>query len=30
MKALIDHMIGGSGRIVRPKFGRRASGEAQP
>jgi RNA polymerase sigma-70 factor (ECF subfamily) len=30
MKALIDHMIGGSGKIVRPKFGRRTSGEAQP
>lgn len=30
MKALIDHMVGGSGRIVRPKFGRRASQEAQP
>lgn len=30
MKALIDHMIGGSGKVVRPKFGRPASGEAQP
>lgn len=23
MKALIDHMMGGTGRVVRPKFGRR-------
>lgn len=29
MKALIDHMVGGSGRIVRPKFGRRSSREGQ-
>jgi RNA polymerase sigma factor (sigma-70 family) len=29
MKALIDHMIGGSGKIVRPKFGSRSAGEAQ-
>ncbi len=30
MKALIDHMLGGSGKIVRPKFARRADREAQP
>jgi RNA polymerase sigma-70 factor (ECF subfamily) len=30
MKALIDHMVGGSGKIVRPKFGRQASQEVQP
>ena len=30
MKALIDHMVGGSGKIVRPKFGRRSSQEARP
>lgn len=30
MKALIDHMVGGNGKIVRPKFGRRSSQEAQP
>lgn len=30
MKALIDHMLGGTGRIVRPKFGRQSSSEAQP
>ncbi len=29
MKALIDHMVGGSGKIVRPKFGRRSPQEAQ-
>lgn len=30
MKALIDHMVGGSGKVVRPKFGRRPSQQAQP
>ncbi|WP_296614659.1 RNA polymerase sigma factor [Sphingomonas sp.] len=30
MRALIDHMVGGTGKIVRPKFGRRSAGEAQP
>lgn len=29
MKALIDHMLGGSGKIVRSKFGRRAAEEAR-
>lgn len=30
MKALIDHMVGGSGKIVRRKFGSHAGREAQP
>jgi RNA polymerase sigma factor (sigma-70 family) len=30
MKALIDHMVGGTGKIVRPRFGRRSANEAQP
>jgi RNA polymerase sigma factor (sigma-70 family) len=30
MKALIDHMIGGSGKIVRPKLGKRLAEEGQP
>lgn len=30
MKALIDHMVGGSGKIVRPRFGRHSSRETQP
>ena len=30
MKALIDHMVGGSGKIVRPRFGRRSAREMQP
>lgn len=29
MKALIDHMVGGSGKIVRPRFSRRSDREAQ-
>lgn len=29
MKALIDHMLGGSGKIARPRFGRRGDREAQ-
>lgn len=29
MKALIDHMVGGTGKIVRPKIGGRFSREAQ-
>lgn len=30
MKALFDHMAGGSGRIVRKSYGRRAGQEARP
>lgn len=30
MKALIDHMVGGSGKIVRPRFGRQSAQEMQP
>jgi RNA polymerase sigma factor (sigma-70 family) len=30
MKALIDHMVGGTGKIVRPKFGKRSANEARP
>lgn len=30
MKALIDHMLGGSGRIVRKKYALRSNSEAQP
>jgi len=30
MKALIDHMVGGSGKIVRPRFARHSSRESQP
>lgn len=30
MKALIDHMVGGSGKIVRPRFERHSSRETQP
>ena len=30
MKALIDHMLGGSGKIVRKNYRRRAREEAQP
>lgn len=29
MKALIDHMVGGTGRIVRPKFGKRLNRESR-
>lgn len=29
MKALIDHMIGGSGKVVRPKFNRKSAQEAE-
>ncbi|MBO9669554.1 MAG: sigma-70 family RNA polymerase sigma factor [Sphingobium sp.] len=30
MKALIDHMVGGTGKIVRPRFGKRSAQEMQP
>ncbi len=30
MKALIDHMLGGPGKIVRPKLARRDDSEARP
>jgi len=30
MKALIDHMVGGRGKIVRQRFGKHASRETQP
>jgi len=30
MKALIDHMLGGTGKVVRPRFGGRSTKEAQP